>query len=80
MGWFGQIAIYFVIWWVTLFLVLPWGNRAIKSEDVAKGQDAGSPRQPRLWQKMLLNSVVAGVVWAALYFAFSSGLISLHPS
>ena len=80
MGWLSQLAIYFVIWWMTLFLVLPWGNRAIESDDVSKGQDAGAPRRPRLWQKMAVNTVLAGIVWAAIYLGFSTGLISLHPS
>jgi predicted secreted protein len=80
LNWASQLAVYFVIWWLTLFLVLPWGNRAIDTDDVAKGQDAGSPRRPRLWQKMAVNTVIAGIVWALLYAAFASGVISLHPS
>ncbi len=80
MNWLSQLAIYFVIWWLTLFMVLPWGNRAIDVADVVKGQDAGSPHRPRLWQKMALNTVLAAIVWAIFYLGVSSGYISLHPS
>ncbi len=80
MVWLSQLAIYFVIWWLTLFLVLPLGNRAIAADDVAKGQDSGSPVRPRLWQKMALNTVIATIVWGIFYWGVSSGLISLHPS
>lgn len=80
MGWLSQVAIYFIIWWLTLFLVLPWGNRTIDADDVAKGQDAGAPRRPRLWQKIAINTILATVVWAIFYLCVSLGLISIHPS
>ena len=38
------IAIYFLIWWVTLFAVLPWGVRnQEESGEVAPGTDPGAP-------------------------------------
>ena len=43
MKWYTALAIYGVLWWLVLFMVLPWGNRAIASEDIAKGHAAGAP-------------------------------------
>ncbi len=44
------IAIYFVIWWVLLFAVLPWGVRT--SEEVGEDTNTGfadsAPYKPRL--------------------------------
>ena len=38
------IAIYFLIWWVTLFAVLPWGVRnQEESGEVIPGTDPGAP-------------------------------------
>jgi len=38
------IAIYFIIWWVVLFAVLPWGvHSQEESGDVAPGTDPGAP-------------------------------------
>ena len=38
------IAIYFIIWWVVLFAVLPWGVRSQEeSGAVAPGTDPGAP-------------------------------------
>ena len=39
------IAIYFLIWWIVLFAVLPWGVRA-QGEEGAPGTDPGAPRVP----------------------------------
>ena len=47
------IAIYFIIWWVVLFAVLPWGVRSQEEGgDVVSGSDPGAPAIPRLWWKL----------------------------
>ena len=42
-----SIAIYFIIWWMVLFAVLPWGVRS-QHEDgaIAPGSDPGAPAIP----------------------------------
>ena len=48
------IAIYFVIWWLSLFMVLPWGIRGQhEGEDVVKGTDQGAPIAPRMKRKII---------------------------
>ena len=38
------IAIYFLIWWLTLFAVLPWGVRSqTEAGEFAPGTDPGAP-------------------------------------
>ena len=65
------IAIYFIIWWVVLFAVLPWGVRSQEERgDIVTGSDPGAPVVPRLWWKLLWTTVVAGVIFsiaAAVY-------------
>ena len=47
------IAIYFLIWWVTLFAVLPWGVRNQEETGaVSPGTDPGAPATHRVWQKL----------------------------
>lgn len=58
------LAIYFVIWWVVLFAVLPWGIRSqAEHGDIAHGTDPGAPTVPRLWWKLLWTTVVSAVVF-----------------
>ena len=49
----SAIAIYFIVWWVTLFVVLPWGvrNPHESGEPVAEGHDPGAPVNPQLLRK-----------------------------
>ena len=45
------IAVYFLIWWLVLFTVLPWGARSQReSGEVAAGTDPGAPANHRVWR------------------------------
>jgi predicted secreted protein len=72
------IAIYFIIWWVVLFMVLPWGVRSQhEGGDVVGGSDPGAPIVPRLWWKLLWTTVVSGVVFALAAFVYVNRLVTL---
>ncbi|MBM3566125.1 MAG: DUF1467 family protein, partial [Alphaproteobacteria bacterium] len=58
--------------------VLPWGNRAIAADDVAKGHAAGAPERPRILVKFAATTVLAGVVFAVFYWAQTSGYLALR--
>lgn len=77
MDWPIGLSAYVVIWWLTIFIVLPWGVRPIDSADVAKGQSSGAPEKPRLVGKLVANTVLAGVVWGIVYWISEAGLIKL---
>jgi predicted secreted protein len=69
-------AIYFLIWWVTLFAVLPWGVRnQEEAGEVAPGTDPGAPAIHHVWMKLLWTTVIASVIFAILYALHVRGLI-----
>ena len=71
------LAIYVVIWWLVIFMVLPWGRRdTIATDDVDKGQDAGAPEKPRMGAKIAATTVASGILFAAFYWVVESGAIS----
>jgi predicted secreted protein len=63
-----QILIFLVIWWLTLFAVLPWGVRRTESSDA--GHDPGAPANPMLLKKAIVTTAVAGVIWGAIFIVF----------
>jgi predicted secreted protein len=72
------IAIYFLIWWLVLFAVLPWGVRSQHEEgEVAPGSDPGAPVIPKLRRKLLWTTIVAGLVFALWYVVYTYRLIAL---
>ena len=72
----SMIAIYFVIWWITLFTVLPFGvrNSAESGTVVEEGHDAGAPVFHGLWKKAAVNSVIAAAVFVGVYWAYTHGV------
>ena len=70
------MAIYFVVWWITLFLVLPFGvkNADEAGEFVEQGHERGAPVATRLAIKAAINTVLAAVVTAAIWWAVNSNL------
>jgi predicted secreted protein len=73
------IAIYFLIWWVVLFAVLPWGIRSQhESGSFAEGTDPGAPVVPGLKRKLAWTTVIAGTVFAVWYVVYSYRLINIR--
>jgi predicted secreted protein len=73
----SAIAIYFIIWWVTLFVVLPFGvrNAHEAGEVVLDGNEAGAPVKPMMWRKVLVTTVLASVIFALIYGQITQGWI-----
>ena len=60
----GAIALYFVVWWVLLFAVLPFGVRSQAEEGaVVAGTEPGAPSAPLLVEKAIWTTIVADVVF-----------------
>ncbi|WP_421859018.1 DUF1467 family protein [Oricola sp.] len=68
MGWVSAFAIYFIIWWLVLFITLPFGVRSqAEAEDVAPGTESGAPQNPALGRKLLATTVISIVVFGVFY-------------
>ncbi len=51
------IVIFVVIWWLVLFMVLPFGIQ--KDDEIVGGNDPGAPKNPMLKKKIILTSVIS---------------------
>jgi predicted secreted protein len=75
---FTALAIYFVIWWIVLFAVLPWGvHSQHESGEVAPGTDPGAPILANLKLKLVWTTIVASLVFAVWFVAYVYRLISV---
>jgi predicted secreted protein len=73
------LAIYFVIWWVTLFLTLPFGVRSQHEEGGgAPGTDPGAPVMARMGRKLIWTTVISTVIFAAGMWAQQAGYLSVE--
>ena len=72
-------AIYFVLWWVTLFLTLPFGVRS-QHEDGggAPGTDPGAPVASRMGRKLIWTTLLSAVIYAAALVAYTQGFLNIE--
>ncbi|MBO6719513.1 MAG: DUF1467 family protein [Rhizobiaceae bacterium] len=70
MSWVSAAAIFFIIWWVVLFAALPFGLRTQDDEeDVTLGTTPSAPRGPHMARALVLTTVIAAIIFAAVYLA-----------
>ena len=72
-------AIYFVIWWITLFLTLPFGIRS-QHEDGggAAGTDPGAPIASRMGARLVWTTALSAVIFALAMLAYNAGYLSIE--
>jgi len=69
------IAIYFVIWWTVLFVILPLKIRTqAEAGEVVRGSESSAPARPRLLLKAAMTTVLAAIVFLGLWALMRSGL------
>ena len=73
------IAIYFVLWWVVLFAVLPFGVRSQQeSGSFAQGTDPGAPTVASLAKRLVWNTIVSAIVFGIGATIYIYRLVSLN--
>lgn len=71
------VMVYIMIYWVAIFCVLPWGNKA--QEDQSNPALAKSaPQNPRILKKLGVTAVVSAVIWLIVYGLIDANVISFH--
>lgn len=76
MQWGSILAIYFVVWWLCLFVVLPFRVRnQVDDGEWVQGTERGAPAVARLWPKLLITSVLAAIVSGLLLWGLSQPLL-----
>ena len=73
MGWFTAFAIYFIIWWMVLFISLPFRMRPQFEEgEVVDGTEAAAPANPQLGMRLIVNTILSAgvffIYWFVVYY------------
>jgi predicted secreted protein len=74
----SAFAIYFVLWWLVLFAVLPWGVRTQEEGgEVVPGSNPSSPQRPMLGRKLIATTLISAAIFVALYGVIVYGGLTL---
>lgn len=73
------IALYLMIWWMTLFAVLPFGVKTQgEAGEVVEGTPASAPVAPRLLRVAVINTIVATIAFAFVWTALERDWLGLY--
>ena len=73
---FTSVIVYILLWWLTLFMVLPWRVQPVSRTE--KGHDAGAPQHPMLVGKLLITTAIAAVLFAIVYLLIDFDVVSFR--
>jgi predicted secreted protein len=72
-------AIYFVIWWIVLFLTLPFGVRSQHEDgEGTPGSDPGAPVATRMGRKLIWTTVLSAIIFALASLAYDAGYLNVE--
>ncbi len=64
------IAVFFIIWWLVLFAVLPFGvTTQAEADEIVPGTPESAPSRPNLIRIFSTTTVIAAIVFALVYIA-----------
>ena len=74
-----MFAIYFVVWWLVLFLTLPFGVRSQHEDgESAPGTAPGAPIAGKMGRKLLWTTIISAVFFAAGMLAYNAGYLNIE--
>ena len=66
MAWLSAFAVYFILWWLVLFAVLPFSLRTQDEEgDVTLGTTASAPAGSHMRRAALRATIVSAILFGA---------------
>jgi predicted secreted protein len=78
------LAIYFVLWWVVLFAILPFGvtSQAEQGEgaghEAVPGTDPGAPVKARMLRKMAWTTLISAAIYGLAMAAYAAGYLNIE--
>lgn len=73
------IALYLMIWFMTLFAVLPFGVKTQgEAGEIVEGTPASAPAAPRLLRVAVINTFVAAIAFAFVWTALERDWLGLY--
>jgi predicted secreted protein len=73
---FTGIILYMMIYWVAIFAVLPFGNKA--PEVVEEGNVHSAPENPHLLGKFIATGIVAAILWLIVFVLIKMDVIDFY--
>ena len=75
----ASIVLYAVVWFMTLFVILPLRLKSqSEAGEVVPGTPASAPENPQVKKRMIIVTIVATLVWIPICAIIISGILSIE--
>lgn len=64
-----------MVWWLVLFIVLPFG---VRTEGAEKGHASSAPQNPHLLRKFIITTVLALFITWLMFYLARIGMIDVN--
>lgn len=80
MTWTSGIIVFVCIWWLVLFMVLPFGVRSPNEANLEPepGHAPSAPIKPRMGVKVAVTTAVTVVLWGVYYVVAVNDLLNFR--
>ena len=78
MGLVSGLVVYILLWWWVFLMTLPFGAKA--PDAIEPGHATSAPAKPMLWRKAVITTVIAGFLFAIVYWVIRSEIVSLDTA
>lgn len=72
------IFVFILVWWVVIFAVLPFGNKAVENPQV--GNAASAPANPRIKQKIMWTTVISIILTIGIMLLLTYGNLNIRDT
>ena len=76
MGVVQGIFTFLIIWWLVIFMVLPWGVKVARTPE--EGHAASAPVAPKLWRKALITTLITALLWGIVFVIVEFDLVTFR--
>lgn len=79
MGPISGVVVYLIIWWLVLFIVLPFGvqTQHESGEGIEPGTPESAPAKSGIWLKFAITTAIAAVCWGVFFIIMKYRLITI---
>jgi predicted secreted protein len=75
MGPVSGVVVYLLVWWTTLFAVLPWG---VRQPDRPENFVGGAPVRANIKKKLVATTLISAIIWCVIAWLIHIQIISFR--
>ena len=75
----GSIVTYVILWWIILFLLLPFKIKSqLDDKKINPGTEPGAPSNPRILKKVFYTTIITSILFTIIFILSYFNVINIR--